>query len=205
MLCAVAAAQNVQRALDRLVHVGALQGDAARPGEGLHPLGRPLDAFQRLGHQLDVLGQVRIVLDPLADPRQAILHAVQRVGDLVGDAGHQLADAQHLLLLPQLGMGPIDVAPDRRGEVHRDPQRAGKRRKDAQQIESVGRLRRGRVGGKCSGCGGIQPKYNSSMTPPTIVVAIAAKKYGARPRKYIPAIIMWNTKKNRNGFRGRSA
>ena len=28
---------------------------------------------------------------------------------------------------------------------------------------------------------------------------------GRLPRRYIPAMIMWNTKKERNGFRGKSA
>ena len=140
----MACAEHFERAFDRLVDVGALQGDAARPGERLHPLGRPFDAIERLGHQLHVFGQVRIVFHPLADPPQAVLHAVQRVGDLMGDAGHQLADAEHLLLLPNLGVGAIDVAADRGGEIDRHPQRAGKRRENAEHFDSVGR-RQGRL------------------------------------------------------------
>ena len=102
-----------------------MQRDAARPGEGLHPRGRALDPLQGLGHHLHVFGEVGVVLHPLADPPQAVLHAVQRIGDLVGDAGHELADAQHLFLLADGGVGPIDVAADRGGEVDRDPQGAG--------------------------------------------------------------------------------
>ena len=65
-----------------------------RQREGLHALGGPLDAVQGRNHHLHVLGEVRIVADRLADPLQAVLHAVQRIGDLVRDPGHQLADAQ---------------------------------------------------------------------------------------------------------------
>ena len=117
------AAEHLQRGLDRRADVGALQRDAAGPGEGLHPRGRAFDPLQGLGHHLHVFGEVGVVLHALADPPQAVLHAVQRIGDLMGDARHELADAQHLLLLPDGGVGPIDVAADRGREVDRDPQR----------------------------------------------------------------------------------
>ena len=111
---------------------------------------------------------------PLADPPQAVLHAVQRVGDLMGDAGHQLPDAQHLLLLPKLGVGPIHVAADRRGEVDGHPQRAGKGHENAQQVQPVGRRQHGRIGGKSqriaresiAGTKAASPRRPSSSTWP---------------------------------------
>ena len=136
------APQHVEGGRHGGVDVGALQGDAVGPGEGLHAGGRPLDALQRLGHHLHVLGQVGIVLDPLAQAPQAVLHAVQRVGDLVGDPRHQLADAQHLLLLADLGVGAVHVAADRGGEIDGDPQGAVEGHEDAQQVQPVQRRRR---------------------------------------------------------------
>ena len=76
-----------------------------------------------------------IVLHPLAHAPQAVLHAVQRIGDLVGDAGHELADAQHLFLLADLGVGAVHVAADRGGEIDRDPQGAGEGHEHAQQVQ----------------------------------------------------------------------
>ena len=111
----------------------------------------------------------------------------------MGDAGHELADAQHFFLLADLGMGPIHVAADRGGEIDGDPQRAGEGHEDAQQASRADGGAGG-IGGKVQRKGGNPARYSSSITPPTIAVAMAAKKYGARPRRYMPAIIMWKTK-----------
>ena len=154
----VPAAEHVQRGLDGRVGVGALQGDAVRPGERLHPRGRPLDPIQGLGHHLHVFGQVRVVLHPLAHAAEAVLHAVERIGDLVGDSRHELADAEHLFLLADLGVGPVHIAADRGGEVDGDPQGAGEGDENAQQVQPVQGRRRLRIGGKVQGKAGNPPQ-----------------------------------------------
>ena len=131
ILPVMSGAQHLEGGLDRRVHVGALSVDAVRAGESLHPLGRSLDALQCLDHELQVFGQVRVVLHPFADPPEAVLESVQRVGDLMGDARHELPDPQELLLLPQLGIGAVHVAADRRSKVDGDPKRAGEGHKTA--------------------------------------------------------------------------
>ena len=91
------------------------------------------------------------MLHALADPPQAVLHAVQRIGDLVGDARHELADAQHLLFLPDGGVGPIDVAADRGGEVDRDPQGPAEGKEQPGELRPVQRRRAGPIGREVDG------------------------------------------------------
>ncbi len=143
-----------------------------RQGEGLHALGGPLDALQGLDHHLHVLGQAGIVADGLADPLQAVLHAVQGVGDLVGDPGHQLADAQELLLLAEFRVRPVNITADRCAEVNRDPQGAGQRGKHGQQIQPSPEPEG--PAGKFRSKRGIHSRYSKSMIAPTRHVAAAA-------------------------------
>ncbi len=98
-----------------------------------------LDPLEGLAHQLDVFGQLWLVFHALADSQQAVLHAVQRVGNLMRDARHELTDAEHLLFLSHLGVGPIHVAADRRGEVCREPKCAGERHENSQHVDAIGR------------------------------------------------------------------
>ncbi len=121
----VARAENLQGAFDGLIDVGVLQGDTPRSGKGLYALGRPFDSLECFAHHFDVFVQLFVVLDAFADSPQAVLHAVQGIGDLMGNAGHQLADAEHFLLLTKLGVGPIHVIVDRHGEIHGEPHGTG--------------------------------------------------------------------------------
>ncbi len=65
------------------------------------------------------------------------MHAVQGIGDLMCDAGHELSDAEHFFLLAEFGVGAIDVSADGGGEVNGDPQSAGEGGENAQQVEVV--------------------------------------------------------------------
>ena len=69
----------------------------------------------------------------------------------MGDAGHQLPDAQHFFLLADFGVRPIDVAADGCGEVDGDPQGAGQSGEFAQQIYPVQGRRAADVGGVFQG------------------------------------------------------
>ena len=145
---------------------------------------------QRLGHQLHVFGQVGIVFHPLADPPEAVLHAVQGIGDLVRDAGHQLPDAQHLLLLPQLGVRPVHIAANRGGKVYGYPQGAGKSREDAQHVQPVGRRKLRRIGGESQRIDGNPLQIQKQHHAADHRRGERGEKVGRRPRKYIPAMIM---------------
>ncbi len=148
---ALAGAEHIEGGLDGLVDVGVLQGDAAGAGEGLDALGGAFDAVEGLGHELHVLGEVGVVFHAFADAAEAVLHAVQWVGDLVRDAGDELPDAEHFFLLADFGVCAIDVSADGGGEIDGDPQCAGQGGELAEQIEPVEGWRAAGVGGIIQG------------------------------------------------------
>jgi len=46
----------------------------------------------------------------LADLAQAVLKSVERIADLMGKSGNQLSDAEHFLVLPDLGLDLLDIS-----------------------------------------------------------------------------------------------
>ena len=67
-LTVLARPQHIQRRLDRLIDIRALQRDPARSGKCLDAFRRPFDAFERLGHQLHIFGQMGIIFNAFANP-----------------------------------------------------------------------------------------------------------------------------------------
>ncbi len=111
--------RQVQRLLDQRVEVGdtALAGAAARMQQhaGHDAVGAPpvLGDLRQIGgqgrDQLVLLGagrsdRVPQLLQQLAREFGKVVHKVERVLDLVGDAGGELAQGRHLLGMDQIGL-----------------------------------------------------------------------------------------------------
>ena len=133
---------EIERLLDQRVEVDALPVASAAAGMRQHALDDIVGAFAVFDDPFEIAGQhpsdlVDLVALTLVERREGrrgrplqfvkqpdrkarkIVDEIERVLDLVGDAGSQLAERRHLFSLNQIGLGRLQVVQRRLGGIAR--------------------------------------------------------------------------------------